>query len=62
MCDKDDRLAETQRREIKKDFAEKYPKVEILTKKTDMSKKTQVLAFAKFVLSKWKTVLWCSYH
>ena len=43
-------------KKLKKDFATKYPDVEVLTKKTDMSKKTQVLAFAKHVLSKWKTV------
>lgn len=41
---------------MKKEFAEKYPEVEVLTKKTDMSKKSQVLSFAKFVLSKWKTI------
>ncbi|MEM6964595.1 MAG: SDR family oxidoreductase [Bacteroidota bacterium] len=41
---------------MKKEFAEKYPEIEVLTKKTDMSKKSQVMSFAKFVLSKWKTV------
>lgn len=41
---------------MKKTFAEKYPDVEVLIKKTDMSKKRQVLSFGKFVLSKWKTV------
>ena len=41
---------------LKNDFALKYPDVEVLTKKTDMSKKGQVLSFAKFVLSKWKKI------
>jgi len=41
---------------LKKEFSEKYPDIEVLTKKTDMSKKNQVLAFAKFVLSKWKKI------
>ena len=41
---------------LKKTFAKKYPNVEVLIKKTDMGKKAQVLAFAKFVLSKWKTI------
>ena len=43
-------------KKMKKDFSEKYPEVEVLVKKTDMSKKSQVLSFAKFVLSKWKKV------
>lgn len=41
---------------LKETFAEKFPNIEVLVKKTDMSKKTQVQSFAKFVLSKWKTV------
>ena len=41
---------------FKKTFSKKYPNIDILIKKTDVSKKTQVLAFAKYVLSKWKTV------
>ena len=41
---------------LKKTFAKKYPDIEVLIKKTDVSKKSQVLAFAKFVLSKWKTI------
>ena len=43
-------------KKFKKTFSKKYPDIDILIKKTDVSKKTQVLAFAKYVLSKWKTV------
>ena len=43
-------------KKMKNSFSKKYPNIEVLTKKTDMSKKKQVEAFAKFVLSKWKTV------
>ena len=39
---------------LKKTFTEKFPNIEILVKKTDMSKKAQVQSFAKFVLSNWK--------
>ncbi|MEM9820383.1 MAG: SDR family oxidoreductase [Bacteroidota bacterium] len=41
---------------LKKDFKAKYPEVEVLTKKTDMSKKQQVLDFAKFIKKHWKQV------
>ena len=41
---------------LKKTFTEKFPNIEILVKKTDMSKKAQVQSFAKFVLSNWKSV------
>ena len=41
---------------FKKAFQAKYPNIEVLTKKADVSKKQQVLAFAKFVKSHWKQI------
>jgi len=42
--------------DFKKTFNEAYPAVKVLTKATDVSKKAEVLAFADFVKSNWKTL------
>jgi len=41
---------------FKKDLLEKFPTIEVLTKKTDMSKSAQVAAFAKWIQGHWKKV------
>ena len=43
-------------KEFKKELSKKYPKIEILTKKTDMSKPKQVATFAEFVKKHWKKI------
>lgn len=41
---------------FKKELSEKFPTIEVLTKKTDMSKSAQVAAFAKWIQGHWKKV------
>lgn len=41
---------------MKKDFTTRYPKIDFLIKKTDMSKQKEVMAFAKHIQSKWKKI------
>ena len=42
--------------QLKTDFESKYPSQQIWVKKTDMSKKAEVLEFATFVMDKWQQV------
>ena len=42
--------------QMKASFAKTYPSTTLLTQATDMSKKDEVLAFAKMIHSKWKTI------
>lgn len=41
---------------FKNEFLEKYPKIQILTKATDMSVKGQVVDFADFIKREWNEV------
>ena len=41
---------------FKKELESQFPKIEVLIKKVDMSKKPQVLDFAKFIKQHWKKV------
>ncbi len=41
---------------FKKTFEESYPTIKVLVKKTDMSKKAEVLAFSKSIIEQWSTL------
>ncbi len=43
-------------KQLKKDLLDINVDISVLTKVTDMSKKSQVLAFAKFISSKWNSI------
>lgn len=47
---------ESDLQDFKKEFARKYPAVNVLTRATDMSKKDEVVAFADFVKKEWERV------
>ncbi len=41
---------------FKKELEAEFPNIEVLIKKTDMSKKADVVAFAKYVIKTWKKI------